>query len=283
MMDYVTLNTGAKMPMIGYGVYQISPKECTQCVLDALEVGYRHIDTAQAYYNEAEVGQAIISSGIPRSELFLTTKVWITNAGEEKAFISIQKSLEQLKTDYIDLLLIHQPFGDYYGTYRAMIKAQRQGLVKSFGVSNFFPDRFVDLVETTGIVPAVNQIEGHIFNQQTKARAIYARYGTAVEAWAPFAEGKQNLFRNPTLAKIGQKIGRTNAQIALRFLLQLGITVLPKSVHKARMIENFDIFDFSLSVEDMQMIAELDGGESLFISHTDPDMVKFLINYSKNQ
>ena len=283
MMDYVTLNTGAKMPMIGYGVYQISPKECTQCVLDALEVGYRHIDTAQAYYNEAEVGQAIISSGIPRSELFLTTKVWITNAGEEKAFISIQNSLEQLKTDYIDLLLIHQPFGDYYGTYRAMIKAQRQGLVKSFGVSNFFPDRFVDLVETTGIVPAVNQIEGHIFNQQTKARAIYARYGTAVEAWAPFAEGKQNLFRNPTLAKIGQKIGRTNAQIALRFLLQLGITVLPKSVHKARMIENFDIFDFSLSVEDMQMIAELDGGESLFISHTDPDMVKFLINYSKNQ
>lgn len=283
MMDYVTLNTGAKMPMIGYGVYQISPKECTQCVLDALEVGYRHIDTAQAYYNEAEVGQAIISSGIPRSELFLTTKVWITNAGEEKAFISIQKSLEQLKTDYIDLLLIHQPFGDYYGTYRAMIKAQRQGLVKSFGVSNFFPDRFVDLVETTGIVPAVNQIEGHIFNQQTKARAIYARYGTAVEAWAPFAEGKQNLFRNPTLTKIGQKIGRTNAQIALRFLLQLGITVLPKSVHKARMIENFDIFDFSLSVEDMQMIAGLDGGESLFISHTDPDMVKFLINYSKNQ
>lgn len=282
-MDYQTLNTGAKMPMIGYGVFQIPPQECTRCVLDALEVGYRHIDTAQAYFNEAEVGEAIATSGIPREEIFLTTKVWISNAGEEKAYASILESLKKLKTDYIDLLLIHQPFGDYYGTYRAMLKAQREGLVKSYGVSNFFPDRYVDLVECTGIVPAVNQIEGHVFNQQTKARDIYARYGTAVQAWAPFAEGKRNMFRNPVIAKIGKQYGKSNAQIALRFLLQLGMTVLPKSVHKARMIENFDIFSFSLSIEDMRTIATLDDDESLFISHTDPDMVKFLIDYTKKK
>lgn len=282
-MDYQTLNTGAKMPMIGYGVFQIPPRECTQCVLDALEVGYRHIDTAQAYFNEAEVGEAIATSGIPRNEIFLTTKVWISNAGEEKAYASIQESLKKLKTDYIDLLLIHQPFGDYYGTYRAMLKAQREGLVKSYGVSNFFPDRFVDLVENTGIVPAVNQIEGHVFNQQAKARDIYARYGTAVQAWAPFAEGKQNMFRNPVIARISKQYGKTNAQVALRFFIQLGMTVLPKSVHKARMIENFDVFNFSLSINDMQTIATLDNDESLFISHTDPDMVKFLINYMKDK
>lgn len=282
-MEYQTLNTGAKMPKIGYGVFQIPPKETTQCVLDALDVGFRHIDTAQAYFNEAEAGEAIATSGIPREEIFLTTKVWISNAGEEKAYASIQKSLEKLKTGYVDLLLIHQPFGDYYGTYRAMVKAHREGLVKSFGVSNFFPDRFVDLVECTGIVPAVNQIECHVFNQQTKARDLYARYGTAVVAWAPFAEGKRNMFRNPTLAKIGRQYGKSNAQVALRFLLQAGVSVLPKSVHKARMVENFDVFDFTLSIEDMQTIAAMDGDESLFISHTDPDMVKFLIDYTKNK
>ncbi len=282
-MEYQSLNTGYRMPMIGYGVYQIPPRECTRCVLDALEVGYRHIDTAQAYFNEAEVGEAIATSGIPREDIFLTTKVWISNAGEEKAYASILESLKKLKTGYIDLLLIHQPFGDYYGTYRAMQKAQREGLVKSYGVSNFLPDRFVDLVECTGIAPAVNQIESHIFNQQTKARNICARYGTAIQAWAPFAEGKRNLFRNPVLAKIGKEYGKSNAQVALRFLLQLGLTVLPKSVHKARMVENFDVFNFSLSTEDMKAIAALDGDETLFLPHTDPDTAKFLIDYMRTQ
>lgn len=282
-MDYMTLNTGAKMPTIGYGVFQIPPEECKRCVLDALDVGYRLIDTAQAYRNEAEVGEAIAESGIPRQEIFLQSKVWIDHAGEEKAYASIEESLQKLKTDYVDMMLIHQPFGDYYGTYRALVKAKENGLVKAFGVSNFFPDRFVDLVECTGIVPAVNQIESHIYYQQTKAREVYARYGTKVQAWAPFAEGKMNLFRNPVLARIGKQYGKSNAQVALRYLLSRDMVVLPKSVHKARMVENFDVFNFELSVEDMSAIAALDGDSSLFLSHYDPEMVKFLINYMKNK
>lgn len=277
-MQTVKLNNGVEMPILGYGVYQVLPEECERCVLDALSVGYRSIDTAQAYYNEEGVGNAINKCGIPREELFITTKIWISNGGFEKAKASIEESLKKLRTDYIDLLLIHQPFNDYYGTYRAMEEAYQVGKVRAIGVSNFYPDRFIDLAEFNEIKPAVNQVETHVFNQQVKSRQIMKTYGTQLMSWGPFAEGKNNFFTNETLAAMARKYNKSVAQVALRFLIQQNVVVIPKSTHKERMIENLNVFDFSLSTEDMEVIAALDQGESVFFSHTDPEMVKWLIS-----
>lgn len=277
-MEYKTLNNGVKMPMLGYGVYQVAPEECERCVLDALSVGYRAVDTAQAYANEEGVGSALKKSGVPRGEVFLTTKVWITNAGEEKAARSIDESLRKLGTDYVDLLLIHQPFGDYYGTYRAMEKAYKAGKARAIGVSNFYPDRFIDLANFCEVTPAVNQVETHVFQQQKVARGVAEKYGTLIQSWGPFAEGKNGIFTNETLVKIGKKYGKTAAQTALRFLLQSGVAIIPKSTHKERMAENLDVLNFSLSEEDMREISALDTGKSLFFSHYDPRTVEWFMS-----
>lgn len=280
-MEYVTLNNGVKMPKLGYGVYQVSPDECERCVSDAIAVGYRSIDTAQAYANEEGVGRAVQRSGVKREELFLTTKIWISNAGEEKAARSIDESLKKLGTDYIDLMLIHQPFGDYYGTYRAMEKAYRQGKLRAIGVSNFYPDRFIDLANFCEIKPAVNQIETHVFQQQKTAREVLKKYGAQIESWGPFAEGKNGMFTNPTLTEIGAAHGKSVAQTALRFLLQSGVVVIPKSVRKERMAENFDVFDFSLTDEEMERIRALDTAQSSFFSHYDPQTVEWFMTFAK--
>lgn len=280
-METVKLNNGVEMPILGYGVYQVTPEECERCVLDALSVGYRSIDTAQAYYNEEGVGNAIHKSGISRDELFITTKVWISNGGYEKAKASIDESLRKLQSDYVDLLLIHQPFNDYYGTYRAMEEACKAGKARAIGVSNFYPDRFIDLAEFCEIKPAVNQVETHVFNQQVEPQKIMERYGTRVMSWGPFAEGKNDFFTNEVLKAIGEKYGKSVAQTALRFLIQRGIIVIPKSTHKERMIQNMEVFDFALTEEDMQAIYGLDQAKSLFFSHYDPEMVKWLIDLVK--
>lgn len=277
-MEYVTLNNGVKMPMLGYGVYQISQQECEKCVRDAIEIGYRAIDTAQAYHNEDAVGRAIAQCGIPRQELFLTTKVWVSNAGYEKAKASIEASLNNLKTDYVDLLLIHQPFGDYYGTYRAMEEAVRAGKARAIGVSNFYPDRWIDLFHFCEIKPAVNQVETHVFQQQKAAHALMKKYGIQIEAWGPFAEGKNGMFTNETLKTVGSRYGKTAAQTALRFLVQSGVAAIPKSVKKERMKENLDVFDFSLSEEDMHRIEAMDTAQSLFFSHYDPHTVEWFMS-----
>lgn len=280
-MEYVKLNNGIEMPILGFGVYQITPEECERCVSEAIQIGYRSIDTAQAYFNEEGVGNAIRNSGIPRNEFFITTKVWISNAGYEKAKESIHESLRKLQTDYIDLLLIHQPFGDYYGTYRAMEEAYKEGKVRAIGVSNFYPDRFIDLAEFVNVKPAVNQVETHVFNQQVKPQEIMQQYGTQIESWGPFAEGKNHFFINETLKSIGDKYAKSVAQIALRFLVQRGVVVIPKSINRERMEENIEVFDFELNQDEMAAIRKLDKGESLFFAHNDPEMVKWLINYTK--
>ena len=277
-MDIVKLNNGIEMPILGYGVYQVTPEECERCVADALSVGYRSIDTAQAYYNEEGVGRAVKKSGIARADVFITTKVWISNAGYERAKASIDESLRKLQSDYVDLLLIHQPFNDYYGTYRAMEEAYKAGKVRAIGVSNFYPDRFVDLAEFCKIKPMVNQVETHVFNQQVEPQKIMERYGACVMSWGPFAEGRNDFFTNATLRAIGEKYGKSVAQTALRFLIQRGVIVIPKSTRKERMIENFNVFDFTLTDEDMQEIAGLDQRKSLFFSHYDPEMVQWLIS-----
>ena len=277
-MEYITLNNGVKMPMLGYGVFQISQPECEQCVREAIEIGYRSIDTAQAYHNEEAVGRAIAQCGIPRQELFLTTKVWISNAGYEKAGASIDASLNNLKTDYVDLLLIHQPFGDYYGTYRAMEEAVRAGKARAIGVSNFYPDRWLDLFHFCEIKPAVNQVETHVFQQQKTAHALMKKYGIQIESWGPFAEGKNGMFTNEILKTIGGHYGKTAAQTALRFLVQSGVAVIPKSVKKERMKENFNVFDFSLSEDEMHQIEALDTAQSLFFSHYDPHTVEWFMS-----
>ena len=277
-MEYVTLNNGVKMPKLGYGVYQPPPEETERCVLDAIKVGYRSIDTAQAYGNEEGVGNAIAKSGLPREEFFITTKIWISNAGYEKAKASIETSLKKLKTDYIDLLLIHQPFGDYYGTYRAMEGAYKAGKVRAFGVSNFYPDRFIDIHHLAEIKPAVNQVETHVFCQQKKANEYMKKYGTQITSWGPFAEGRNNYFSNPVLKKIGEKHGKTVAQVALRFLLQSDVVIIPKSTHLNRMEENFNLFDFELSDAEMAEIEALDTGASLFFSHHDPEIVEWFLS-----
>lgn len=277
-MEYVTLNNGVKMPKLGYGVYQTPPEDTERCVMDAISVGYRSIDTAQAYGNEAGVGNAITKCGLSREELFITTKVWITNAGYEKAKASIPESMKNLQTDYIDLLLIHQPFGDYYGTYRAMEEAYKEGRVRAIGVSNFYPDRYLDLFHFAEVKPAVNQVETHVFQQQKIAREYLKKNGTQIMSWGPFAEGKNNYFQNPVLKEIGEKHGKSVAQTALRFLLQSDVVIIPKSVHRERMEENFNVFDFTLTEEEMQKIQTLDSGESLFFSHYDPQTVEWFMS-----
>ncbi len=276
-MEYVTLNNGVKMPVLGYGVYQTPPEQIEECVLDAIHVGYRSIDTAQAYGNEEGVGNALAKCGLPREEFFITTKVCITNTGYEKAKASIEESLKKLQVSYIDLLLIHQPFGDYYGTYRAMEEAYKAGTVRAIGVSNFYPDRYIDLHHFAEIKPAVNQVETHIFQQQKIAKEYLKKNGTQIESWGPFAEGKNDYFNNPVLKEIGAVHGKTVAQVALRFLIQSGVVVIPKSTHKDRMEENFNVFDFELAADEMAKVEALDGGESLFFSHYDPKTVEWFM------
>lgn len=276
-MNYVTLNNGVKMPKLGYGVYQTPPEETERCVLDAIRIGYRSIDTAQAYGNEEGVGNAIVKCGLPREDLFITTKIWISNYGYEKAKASIEESLKKLQTGYIDLLLLHQPFGDYYGAYRAMEEAYKEGKVRAIGVSNFYPDRYLDIFHFSEIKPAVNQVETHVFQQQKLAKKYMEKNGTQIMSWGPFAEGKNDYFQNPVLKEIGAQYGKSVAQVALRFLLQSDVVVIPKSTHENRMKENFDVFDFALTEEDMKKIQALDTGKSLFFSHYDPETVEWFM------
>lgn len=276
-MDYVTLSNGVKMPQLGYGVYQISKSECERCVTEALNVGYRLIDTAQSYFNEQEVGNAVFNSGIKREEIFITTKVWIDNYGYEKTLSSVNDSMKKLKTDYLDLCLLHQPFGDVYGAYRALEELYDKGVIRAIGISNFYVDRMVDIASFCRIKPMVNQVEVHPFNQQTENMPWYDKYGVQMEAWAPFGEGRGNMFDLPQLNAIAEKYGKTTAQVILRWHLQRGTVIIPKTVHKDRMKENLDVFDFNLSEEDMQTIASLDRKESSFFSHTDPAMVEWFV------
>ena len=278
-MNTVTLNNGVIMPQIGYGVYLVSPAECERCVSDALSVGYRMIDTAQAYHNEEGVGAAVKNSGIARAELFLVSKIWISNYGYEKAKRSIDESLRKLGTDYIDLMLLHQPFCDRYGAYRAMEEAYREGKLRAIGVSNFYPDHFIDLASNVEIVPAVNQVETHVFDQQIAAQKYMQEFGTHIMAWAPLAEGRNGFFTNPVLETIGRKYGKSVAQVALRWLLQRGVIIIPKSTHIERMQQNIDIFDFELSAGDMAEIAALDTATSLFFDHHDPEVVKMFMGW----
>ena len=279
-MQAVKLNNGVEMPILGFGVYQIPDnKECERVVEDALDVGYRLIDTAQAYFNEEAVGSAIKNSGIDRKEIFLVSKIWVSNGGYGKAKASIDESLKKLKTDYLDLMLIHQPFNDYYGTYRAMEEAYKSGKLRAIGVSNFYPDRFVDLSHFCEIQPMINQVETHVFQQQKRAKEIMKEHNTQIMSWGPFAEGKNNYFQNEILKEIGAKYGKSTAQVALRFLTQEGVVVIPKSTHKNRMEENFDIFDFELTEDDLNKIRTLDTGKSLFCDHYSPEFVDFIVNY----
>ena len=282
-MEFVTLNNGVKMPRLGYGVYQVSNEECERCVLDAIGVGYRAIDTAQSYGNEAAVGDAVRKCGVPRAELFLTTKIWISNAGYEKARASIDKSLKNLGTDYIDLMLIHQPFADYYGAYRAMEEAYRAGKLRAIGVSNFYPDRLIEICQFVDVAPAVNQVETHVFQQQRTAHEYMKKYGVQHESWGPFAEGRNDFFTNPVLNEIGAKYGKSSAQVALRFLIQSDVVVIPKSTHRERMEQNLNVFDFALDDGDMEAIRKLDEGESLFFNHCDPATVEMLTNMGKTR
>lgn len=281
-MDTVKLSNGVEMPVLGYGVFQIAPEDTERCVRQAIEVGYRSIDTAQAYFNEAQVGEALAGCGVARDQIFLTTKVWISNAGEQKAAESIRESLRRLRTDYIDLLLIHQPFSDYYGTWRAMEDAYRKGLVRAIGVSNFYPDRFIDLCGFSEIKPMVNQVETHVYNQQVEAQKIMAKYGCATMAWAPLAEGRNGLFTDPVLQQVAAKYGKTAAQEALRWLTQRQVIVIPKTTHRERMEQNFNIFDFTLTDEDMEQIAKLDLQKSQWFSHYDPAQVEQFVEWGKN-
>lgn len=274
-MQYVTLSNGVKMPKLGYGVYQVDKEECERCVLDALKVGYRHIDTAQSYFNEEEVGNAIAKSGIPREQIFLTTKVWVENYGYDETRKSVLESMRKLKTNYIDLVLLHQPFSDYYGAWRALEDLYAEGVIKAIGVSNFYPDRLVDICSFARIKPMVNQVETHPHNQQIEAHEWMKKYGVQHEAWAPFGEGRGGMFEEPLLVEIGKKYGKTAAQVILRWDMQRNIVAIPKSTHIERMEQNFDIFDFKLSEEDMAKIATLDKKQSSFFSHYDPKMVEW--------
>ena len=280
-MEYIRLSNGVEMPLLGYGVFQVSPDECERCVTDALSVGYRLIDTAQAYQNEEGVGAAWRKSGIKREDLFLVTKVWISNAGEEKAYKSIDESLRKLQTEYIDLLLIHQAYGDVFGTWRAMEKAYREGKVRAIGVSNFQAGRFFDFAHYVELKPLVNQLQCNALAQQTCIEPIHAEFGTKVMAWGPLGgQGAEGIVKSEVLAGIGAKYGKTAAQVALRWLTQRGIVAIPKSTHKERMAQNFDILDFTLSDDDMAQIASLNQQDAGFINFGDPQFVKYLIeNY----
>ncbi|KGI85442.1 MULTISPECIES: aldo/keto reductase [Exiguobacterium] len=276
-MQKVNLNNGVEMPILGFGVFQIQDeRECEQAVYEAIAAGYRLIDTAASYLNEEAVGRAIKRSGVPRAELFITTKLWVQDTGYENTKKAFEKSLDRLQVDYLDLYLIHQPFGDVHGSWRAMEELYREGKIKAIGVSNFQPDRLIDLIIHNEIVPAVNQVETHVFNQQVESHDFMKENNVQIESWGPFAEGKNNLFQNEILASIAEKYDKSVAQVALRWLTQRGVVAIPKSVRKERIIENFNIFDFELSSEDMEKIATLDTKESLFFSHRDPEMVKWI-------
>ena len=276
-MEYKTLNNGVKMPVVGFGVFQVKDEEeCKSVVLDAIDAGYRLIDTAQSYGNEEAVGKAIQETSVPRDELFITTKVWISNYGYEKAKASVEESLKKMQLDYFDLVLLHQPFKDYHGAYRALIDLYKEGKIKAIGVSNFYPDRLVDLALDTEVVPAVNQVEVNPFHQQDTALIYNTKYGVQLEAWAPFAEGKNGIFTNETLVEIGNKYNKSVGQVILRWLVQRGIVPLAKTVRKERMQENLNIFDFELSEEDMQTISSLNKDTSSFFSHYDPTTVEMI-------
>ena len=277
VMEFVTLNNGVKMPLEGFGVFQVpDPAQCEQAVLEAIESGYRLIDTAAAYMNEEAVGAAVKKCGVPREELFITTKLWVQDASFEGARKAIEASLNKLGLTYIDLYLIHQPMGDYIGAYRAMEEAYREGKLRAIGICNFYPHRLADLCETVEVIPAVNQVELHPFFQQEDALALMKEYGVVPDAWGPFAEGKHGIFSHPVLTEIGKKYGKSAAQVALRWNVQRGVVVIPKSVHKERMEQNMNIWDFRLSDEDMSEIAKLDIGHSEIVDHSDPGFVRML-------
>lgn len=278
-MEYVTLNNGVKMPILGYGVFQINKDECKRCVMDALAVGYRLIDTAQSYYNEAQVGEALAQTDVPREDIFLTTKVWLSNYGYEKTRASVLRSMEKLQTDYLDLILLHQPFSDYYGSYRALEDLYKEKKVRAIGVSNFYPDRLSDLCAFNEITPQIDQVEVNPFNQQIKAQDNMKKHDVQTECWAPFGEGRNNMFDNETLLKIAAKYNKSVAQVILRWLTQRGIVALAKSTHLERMKENLDIFDFKLTDEDMQAIKSLDTGKSLFFDHQTPEAVDLFLHF----
>lgn len=275
-MEYVKLNNDVEMPIISFGVYQIPKEDTKRCVLDAIKSGYRGIDTAQSYFNESEVGDAIVECGVPREELFITTKVWIDHYGYEECKASVEESLRKLKTDYLDLCLLHQPFSDYYGAYRALEDLYAEGKIKAIGVSNFYPDRLTDIcMFDRKVIPAVNQVEVNPFNAQWCAQENMEKHGVKMEAWAPFGEGRNNLFANETLVSIGKKYNKSSAQVMLRWLIQRGVIVACKSTHIERMQENINVFDFELTEEDMNSIKTLDTSNSLFFSHSDPNMVEW--------
>lgn len=275
-MEYVKLNNGVEMPFISFGVYQIPKEDTKRCVLDAIKSGYRGIDTAQSYFNESEVGDAIVECGVPREELFITTKVWIDHYGYEECKASVEESLRKLKTDYLDLCLLHQPFSDYYGAYRALEELYAEGKIKAIGVSNFYPDRLTDIcMFERKVIPAVNQVEVNPFNAQWSAQENMEKHGVKMEAWAPFGEGRNNLFSNEVLVSIGKKYNKSSAQVMLRWLIQRGVIVACKSTHIERMQENINVFDFELTEEDMNSIKALDTSNSLFFSHNDPSMVEW--------
>lgn len=275
-MEYVKLNNGVEMPIISFGVYQIPKEDTKRCVLDAIKSGYRGIDTAQSYFNESEVGDAIVECGVPREELFITTKVWIDHYGYEECKASVEESLRKLKTDYLDLCLLHQPFSDYYGAYRALEELYVEGKIKAIGVSNFYPDRLTDIcMFDRKVIPAVNQVEVNPYNAQWFAQENMEKHGVKMEAWAPFGEGRNNLFTNETLVSIGKKYNKSSAQVVLRWLIQRGVIVACKSTHIERMQENINVFDFELTEEDMNSIKTLDTSNSLFFSRNDPNMVEW--------
>ena len=276
-MEFVTLNNGVKMPKVGFGVYRIKDhKQCKQAVLDAIDAGYRLIDTAQSYGNEEAVGKAIQETSVPRNELFITTKVWVANYGYEKTKASVEESLKKMQLDYIDLVLLHQPFNDYYGAYKALVDLYKEGKIKAIGVSNFYPDRLVDLAIFSDVKPAVNQVEVNVFHQQTTAQTYNKKYEVQMEAWAPFAEGRNNMFTNPELKAIGDKYGKSIAQVILRWLVQRGIVPLAKSVKKERMQENINIFDFELNYEDMEIIESMNRNKSCFFDHYNAATVEMI-------
>ena len=274
-METMKLYNGVEIPANGFGVYQVSKEDCKESVLTALKTGYRHIDTAQSYFNESEVGEALKESDVPRKEIFLTTKVWIDNYGEGKTYDSVVESLQKLQTDYLDLILLHQPVGDYYAAYRDLEKLYEEGKVRAIGVSNFYPDRLVDLCMFAKIKPMVDQIEVNVFNQQVEAKKWADKYGVVLEAWAPFAEGRNNMFHNEVLQAIGEKHNKSVAQVILRWLYQRGIVSLAKSVHQERIKENFDIYSFELDNDDMKKIETLDTKTSSFFSHQDPGIIEW--------
>lgn len=279
-MEYVKLNNGVDMPLLGYGVFQVSPDEAERCVSDALSVGYRMVDTAQAYRNEEGVGNAVRKSGIKRSDLFIVDKVWFSNYEGKAAAESIDESLRKLQTDYIDLMLLHQPWGDRYNAYRALEDALKAGKVRAIGVSNFYPDHLIDLAHFMDVVPAVNQVETHVFQQQVEARKYMDELGVRHMAWGPLAEGKNGFFTNETLKSIGEKYGKTGPQVALRYLIQRGVIVIPKSTHKERMAQNLDLFDFNLSAADMNEILKLDTGNPVIMpSHHNPEIAKMFMGF----